>query len=377
MLDVVAPALLTVSLGAHVASSVLAAVRCRARPGSIPCEPGAPAVTIVRPVCGVDAFDAYTLGTTFALDYPNLQLIFCCDRESDPAALLVRRLMRAHPHVAAELLIGRDPRTGNPKLDNLLKSWPRVATDWVIFADSNVEMPRDYVQRLLAAWQPGTGVLCAPPIGDRPVDFAGAIECAFLNAYQARWQYASDTLGFGFAQGKTMLFRRRDLDAAGGLVALGEEVAEDAAATKVVRRMGLRAQLVDRPFRQPLGPRGLRQVWNRQARWARLRRMTFPLLFATEILTSGLLPLACAALVADDLGVSPIVAMLGTGTLWYGCEALLARIAGWPSGWRHAAAAIARELMLPALWLQAWFINSFEWRGNEISAEELVSQSSP
>ncbi|MFX9065588.1 glycosyltransferase, partial [Acinetobacter baumannii] len=92
--------------------------------------------------------------------------------------------------------------------------------------------------------------------------------CAFLNTYQARWQYAADTLGFGFAQGKTMMFRRRDLEAAGGLVALGAEPAEDAAATKLVRGMGLNARLVDAPFAQPLGPRTWKQVWDRQARWA-------------------------------------------------------------------------------------------------------------
>ena len=58
------------------------------------------------------------------------------------------------------------------------------------------------------------------------------IECAFLNTYQARWQYLVDSLGWGFAQGKTMLWRRADLDAVGGISALAREVAEDAAATR-------------------------------------------------------------------------------------------------------------------------------------------------
>ena len=29
------------------------------------------------------------------------------------------------------------------------------------------------------------------------------IECAFLNTYQARWQYTADTQRVGYAQGKT------------------------------------------------------------------------------------------------------------------------------------------------------------------------------
>ncbi len=52
-----------------------------------------------------------------------------------------------------------------------------------------------------------------------------------------------------------MLWRRDILDDAGGIEALGSEIAEDAAATKIVRAQGLDVRLVDRPFEQPLGPR--------------------------------------------------------------------------------------------------------------------------
>ena len=307
MLDTISQGLMAITILAHGATAALAGLRCRARNTGMPAPPGSPRVTIVRPVCGVEPYDPLTLGSTFALDYPDLHLIFCCDRATDPAAALVARLIRANPHIRAELLIGRDPVTSNPKLNNLLKSWAHIDTDWVILADSNVDMPRDYVQRLLAGWRQDTGAMCAPPIGAVPEDLAGEIECAVLNTYQARWQYASDSVGFGFAQGKTMMFRRRTLEEAGGLLALGAEVAEDAAATKVVRSQGLKVHLADRPFPQPLGPRTLRQVWDRQARWARLRRMTFPRLFALEICTSPLIPLACASLLAPTFDMSPAV----------------------------------------------------------------------
>ena len=174
----------------------------------------------------------------------------------------------------------------------------------MIIADSNVLMPSDYIQRLLARWRSDTGIVCAPPIGSRPETFAAEIECAFLNTYQARWQYAGESSGYGFAQGKTMLWRRETLEAGGGIEALGAEIAEDAAATKLIRAQGLNAHLVDRPFQQPLGQRRLRDVWSRQIRWARLRRATFPLFFAPEILTTSLLTLAAAAVGAPEFGVN-------------------------------------------------------------------------
>ncbi|MDX2202828.1 MAG: ceramide glucosyltransferase [Hyphomicrobiaceae bacterium] len=377
MLDMLALGLCLATTGSHLVSSGIAAIRCRRPDRRLPPPAGGPRVTILRPVCGIDTFDELTLGSTFRLDYPDLEIIFCCDREDDPAAGLVSSLIRRHPGRNARLLIGRDPLTPNPKLNNLLKAWPHVSSDWVIMADSNVDMPVDYVQRMLAGWQPGTGVLCAPPIGDRPADFRGEVECAFLNTYQARWQYAADTVGFGFAQGKTMMFRRRDLDVAGGLIALGTEIAEDAAATKLVRGMGLEARLVDGPFAQPLGPRTWRQVWDRQARWARLRRMTFPLLFAPEILTSGLVPILCAAWLADGFDLPEVAAAGLVAALWYGTETALVWRAGWHRSWRTPFAALLRDLLLPALWLQAWLFSSFSWRGNDIDvdAEAPVSQS--
>ncbi len=357
----------------HLVSTGLAMWRCRVPREMLPAPSNAPAVTILRPVCGMDNFDEATLRSGFELDYPDYELVFCCADAADPAAALLRDLMARYPEVNARLLIGRDAISANPKLNNLVKGWAHAGhdsgRDWLIFADSNVLMPPDYIQRLLACWKADTGVLCAPPIGSLPAGFWSELECAFLNTYQARWQYAADSAGFGFAQGKTMLWRRRDLVTAGGIGALACEIAEDAAATKVVRGLGLRARLVDAPFAQPLGARAARQVWDRQARWSRLRRLTFPTLFAPELLTGSLLPIAGGALTADAMGMPAAAAVSALGVLWFGSEALLARVAGWHLSVLSPLAWIVRDALLPALWLQAWLGGGFSWRGNEIRVE--------
>ena len=84
-----------------------------------------------------------------------------------------------------------------------------------------------------------------------------------------RWQYAAAAVGFGFAQGKSMLYRRSQIEAAGGIRLLASEPAEDAATTKLVRAAGLRIRLVDAPFEQPLGYRSAAEVWSRQLRCGR------------------------------------------------------------------------------------------------------------
>ncbi len=361
------------SAGMHGLSVVLAARRCRRRSDPpMPPPTDAPSVTIVQPLCGVETFSRETLRSIFALDYPTYEIIFCLASDDDPITPLVQNAIAANPGRPARLLIGDDRISANPKLNNVVKGWKAARHDWVIMANSNVLMPVDYIQRLLARWRPDTGIVCAPPIGSRTESFAAEIECAFLNTYQARWQYAGESCGYGFAQGKTMLWRRETLEAGGSIEALGAEIAEDAAATKLIRAQGLNAHLVDRPFQQPLGQRRLRDVWSRQLRWARLRRATFPFFFAPEILTTSLLTFVAAAVAAPGFGINPVVGLVLAVAFCYGAEAILAFVAGWPLSWRSPAAWVVRDVMLPFLWARGWSGRNVIWRGNAMDVDDGV-----
>ncbi len=168
-----------------------------------------------------------------------------------------------------------------------------------------------------------------------------------------------------------MLWRRADLDHAGGIAALGREVAEDAAATKIVRGAGLKVRLVDRPFAQPLGRRSAAEVWNRQLRWARLRRASFLLYFLPEIFSGGVLPMIAVAVVAHGLGAPAIPSAALFGALWYGGEMLLAAAAGWPVSALSPLCGLTRDLLLPVLFVSALHGNDFTWRGNEMQVERM------
>jgi ceramide glucosyltransferase len=355
----------------HVATIGIAIRRFRRGPRRGALSEPHPPVTLVRPVCGLDNFAADTLRSTFALAYEPYEILFCVATATDPVVPLVEALMTEYPRAKARLLIGDDRLSSNPKLNNVLKGWAAAAHDWIIIADSNVLMPTDYIERLFASWREDTGLVASPPIGCRPRGFWAEIECAFLNTYQARWQYAADTLGFGFAQGKTMLWRRADLERAGGLPALAKEVAEDAAATKVVRGASLKVRLVDRPFPQPLGRRTAREVWNRQVRWARLRRASFFLCFLPEILAGGVWPMIAIAIVAYGFGLSPLLLAAVFGAFWYGAEMLLAAAAGWPVSALSPLYGLARDLLLPVLFVSALRANDFVWRGNEMEVGRM------
>lgn len=344
-------------------SIAIATVRLRRTTAAFMTKSAVIPVTIVRPLCGLERFSEETLASTFRLEHPDYEVVFCVASSGDPIIPLAQRVMAANPQIPARLLIGDDRISDNPKLNNCVKGWEAATRDWVILADSNVLMPPDYVERMMSGWRTNTGLVCATPIGARPDGFWAEVECAFLNTLQARWQYTGEAVGLGFAQGKSMLWYKPFLDGRGGIRALAAEMAEDAAATKIVRKAGLSVHLVDRPFEQPLGERRAQDVWSRQLRWARLRFVTFPLFFVPEILSGPAIGVFAILLGAGLTlwSALAVIVMLGA---WYAAEIAMAKRVGWYRSWRLPLAMLVRDLIIPVLWAATFATRNVVWRGN-------------
>ena len=352
-------------------SIAVAAIRARPLPKAFPPPRAAPGVSIVRPLCGLDNFCQETLESSFGLDYPSYEIIFCVARANDPVIPLVHHLIAKYPEKTARLIVGDEKVSANPKLNNCVRGWDAAEHKWIILADANVLMPKDYIQRLLSSWRRHTGLVCSPPLGSHPQNLWAELECAFLNSFEARWQYCAEAMGLGFAQGKSMLWRREVMDKGGGIRALGAEIIEDAAATKLVRQQGLNVNLVaGGPFEQPLGFRTATEVWMRQARWARTRRKTFPLFYAPEIFAGAVLPGLAAAYAAFNLDLSVAGAVCCVALAWYVPETLLARALKWQTSWRTPLVFLMRDLMLPIVYIDAWCMDDFVWRGHEMTVRE-------
>ena len=204
------------------------------------------------------------------------EILFCVASPEDPVVLLVERLIAAHPGHRARLSSATTRSAAIQAQQPGSRAGRRQPHRWIVATDSNVLLPPDYLERLLGEWRADTGLVSSPAVGIAPEGFAAELECAFLNSYQARWQLAADAVGRLRPRQEPVLAPRR----AGGWrrpANLGTEMAEDVAATKLVRRAGLKVRLVapspaDRPAqsRRGLAPPGP---------LARVRRMGFRALY--------------------------------------------------------------------------------------------------
>ena len=167
-----------------------------------------------------------------------------------------------------------------------------------------------------------------------------------------------------------MLWRRDVLEAGGGVEALG------AKSPKTRRRPSSSiapacARIVKIPSSSRWALEVARRV-GRQVRRARLRRATFPHYYAPELVTTSLITFAAAAIAASEIGLDAPLAVLLAALIWYGAETALALLAGWPLGWWSLPGWVARDLLLPWLWLQGWSREQFVWRGNVMSVDDDV-----
>jgi ceramide glucosyltransferase len=91
--------------------------------------------------------------------------------------------------------------------------------------------------------------------------------------------------------------------------------------------------------------------------------VTFPPLYALEILAGGFVPMVAAVVLAALGGIHAWA--LGVFALaWYGAELLLCYRYDWPASPRGALMLLARDLLLPVVWFVGWTGDTFVWRGN-------------
>src|ERR1700680_820118 len=89
----------------NLISTGIAAIRARPRLAPLPPPRAAPGVTLVRPLCGLDNFCEETLESSFRLDYPAYEIIFCVARASDLVLPLVKRLIARYPDRPARVIV--------------------------------------------------------------------------------------------------------------------------------------------------------------------------------------------------------------------------------------------------------------------------------
>jgi len=331
----------------------------------------APKVSVIVPVKGIHAELADNFDALFRQSYADFEILFVVADSCDPAIALIEAAIVRHSGIPARLLIGDDKVSGNPKVNNLAKAEHKAQHELLMMCDAGVKIQPDMLSRMVARLDPTVGLISTIPVAVRPGNFVGELECAMYNGFGARMLIAADFVGIVATLGIIMLLRKRDLARIGGIPAMGLGLCEDSVLGAAIRAVGLDTIVMDWPAIYPVGCRRFSDFWDRHLRWHCCRRYHNKASFIAE-------PFGCAAgaTLAGGIFWNHVVAAHTTTVIfiflagWFALEALYLKRKDWPFSWRSPAAWIARELLLPVLWLQACVTRSLNWHGNRLNISD-------
>ncbi len=327
-------------------------------------------VSILKPLKGMDKGIEENLESFFKLEYPDYELIFSVNGQSDPVCQLVESLIVKYPQTQARLILGKVDIGPNPKVNNLVMSYKTAANDWLLISDSNVRVDPLYLKRLVSQIKPEVGLITSVVAGHHAQGMGGYLEAIVLNTFYARGMIMADRLDHPCVVGKSMLFRRSVANRFGGIDVLSRYLAEDYMAGEAIRRLGLRVVTSVDPIPQFIGRYSFYEFWSRHLRWGRIRKSQAPLVFAIEpwfgCMVSGLL----GVLGAKNLfGISPSLFMILHLSLWSFCDLLILKKLRSKLTFQVPIAWFLRELLALPLWICIAFGNTVQWRGKQFILE--------
>ncbi len=375
MLAVLAALSLVVTIGAALA--VFATLRRKTSPRRSDEE--LPPISVLKPLRGLDEGLFENLAALARQDYPRFELILGCEDPDDPALSVAERLRAAFPEVAIRV-VSSAPRFGwNPKVTNLASLAVHARHDLLLISDSNVRPGSGYLRALAAELEdPTVGLVGSLLGGVGAKSFGARLENLQWNSFVAsavsgaaivaRWTRNPVVVG------KSMLFKKSDLERLGGFAGVKDVLAEDYEIGRRFAEAGFRVALSPYVVAVLHERRDLGAFAERHLRWAGMRRSLSPAAYLGEVLlvpTPWLLAAGAAAAVISrpDLASWLAAGLAARIILDLVLSRALARRASDPPRvveWSDLAAVPAKDGFAFALWCAGWFRSTVSWRGHRL-----------
>jgi ceramide glucosyltransferase len=364
--------ILLTATGVAVTVYVLGLVSARRHLASKPAAPmddELPPVSILKPIKGLEEQLEPNLRSFFTQDYPGeLELVFACTEQDDPAMTLARRLANEYPNVPCRFVQSDGAFGLNPKVANLAGALEAARYDLVMQSDANVRIPRDYLRRVVTEMrQHGASLLSSPVVGIGERSPGAAMENLHLGAYVA----PAMCMVLRFADvrcvvGKTMLFSRGELRELGGLEQVRDILCEDYILGRTYQRAGREVVLSTTPIENVNERNTVRSFVSRHARWLKMRAVIHLPSFLVDPLGN---PLALAALTAGASGLrAPFVGLFAAITIgkMAGDRHLMRVMRGHPARWRDLPWIPVKDLALLPIWMYSAVSRTVKWRGRRL-----------
>jgi len=266
----------------------------RAKP-AIPAEAAsgfAPAVSILKPIRGLDRETYENYASFCRQDYPEYEILFCVTDETEPAIPVIEKLIRDFPDRPIRLLIGSEPVGASDKVNKLARMAREARHDVVIVTDSDVRVDPGFLRAVVAPFRdPKVGGVTCLYRGVTDGSFAADLEALGNSADFAPGVLVAWLGGGGaidFMLGAVMATAKQRLAEIGGFEALADYLCDDYELGNRIAAQGYRVELTRFPVAIDYPHQTLAEAFRHQLRWNLAIRYSRPWGHLGLIFTQGL-----------------------------------------------------------------------------------------
>jgi ceramide glucosyltransferase len=358
-------------LGLLVAWAQVAALwRHVRRPRLVPAR--RPAISILKPLCGLDDRLAGNLLAFADLPYPNYEVLLGVRSESDAAYPLAWMAARRWPHRFRVVVQQGEPGL-NPKVNQLMTLVRHGRHDILLISDSNTRVRPEYLDDVAAHLDdPSVGLVTHLLAGEGEAEsdarLGAAADNLHITGVIAPGVIAAKLLaGKDYVIGKSMAMRRADLEALGGFDSVKDVLAEDYVIGRAVtERLGKRVVLGRTIVTCVSVRRPLSGFTRRYARWNVMQHQCAGLLAYAGLLLENPTLLAAAALIIEPNAVTAAL-LAGCAANRMTTDAVAGHLLrGRSFGLRALAVGAVKDLLSGAAWLYGLCSHTIEWRSNRL-----------
>ena len=270
--------------------TIIAAVRYRAvRPAVLDT---APAISILKPLAGVDDGLEENLRSFFEQRYGCFEILFAVRSAEDPAIAVVERLQSSYPGIPSRLIVTGEPPYANAKVFSLDRMLAAASYDLLVMADSDTQVSPAMLQTIAAEFQdPRLGLATCPYRAVPGRSFWSTLEAVGLNTEFISGVLVARMLdGMKFALGPTIAARRETLERIGGFDAVKDYLAEDFVMGKLAAERGFGVILSSYVIDHRIGAQPFVANLKHRLRWNRSTRRSRPWGYVGQVFTNPLPP---------------------------------------------------------------------------------------
>ncbi|HIF50265.1 MAG TPA: glycosyltransferase [Thiotrichaceae bacterium] len=249
-----------------------------------------PAVTVLKPVYGLDPEMAENLSSFCQQNYSEYQIIFGIQDKNDPAIPIIEKIISEFKNIDVSYIVDSKLHGANHKVSNLINMYPSAKHDYLLIADSDMRVSNDYLANVMSAFSDSeVGAVTCLYSGSARGKIASSLNAMFINQWFLPSVLISKILQpIKYCLGATMIVRRELLDEIGGFHTLSNHLADDYMLGKLVSDLGYKIHLSDFIVENIVEEASIKDLITHELRWARTLRRVEPLGYAFTFLTDSL-----------------------------------------------------------------------------------------